>query len=443
MRFQPSLGRAGGRKPIRTGLFKACIRVRQQLSRKLPLALLICSCIAFPAAGQEATLVLDAGSGEILYGYRQDDPLHPASLTKMMTLYMAFEALKKHTLEPDQPLTVSREAASQPRSRLGLKEGTTITTADAILALITKSANDASVVLAEAIADFENDFARAMTRKSRDLGMVDTIFRNASGLHDDEQVTTARDMGKLAMALLEDFPEYYDQFSVRSFSWHGRRYGNHNPLLSSYEGADGIKTGYIRQSGYNLVGSAERDGRRIIAVVMGSKTPRIRDWTITTLLDFGFKRLADGPKIEKSATVLPYIANPHGSRALTTALLNTVSPRSASSPAQVAFHSGLRRKRPPDANAGNDEWGVQIGAYPSPPSAEEAVRQAKERLPRLLGQTRLSLPAVDRGGVRFYRARLVGLSETEARSACRQLADHRIPCLAVGENGAFRTSLAQ
>jgi D-alanyl-D-alanine carboxypeptidase len=151
------------------------------------------------AEAQEATLVLDANTGAILYAYQENDQLHPASLTKMMTLYMAFEALRKKRLKPDQALGVSPHAAAQPPSKLKLKESATIETRDAILALITKSANDAAVVLAEAIADAESDFARAMTRKARKLGMADTVFRNASGLHEDGQVTTARDMARLAM----------------------------------------------------------------------------------------------------------------------------------------------------------------------------------------------------------------------------------------------------
>lgn len=408
---------------------------------RLAAVLLLVACMlaaAGMARAQDATLVLDANTGDILYAYQEDDQLHPASLTKMMTLYMAFEALRKHILKPDQALKVSPHAASQRPSRLGLKAGATIKAEDAILALITKSANDAAAVLAEAMADAESDFARAMTRNARKLGMADTVFRNASGLHEDGQVTTARDMAKLAMALLRDHPDYYKQFATRSFSWHGRRYANHNPLLSSYKGADGIKTGYIRQSGYNLVGSAERNGQRVIAVVLGSKTPSIRDWTITTLLDYGFEQIAGNPSIKESRS-LPYITNPMGEKALRVAVRSAAKPTvSRNKPGA----SAAPKTRQVSSTVGKG-WAVQVGAYPSTPPAEDAARRAKAKIPDLLGGTRLSLPQTTRGGFRFYRARLIGLTESQARTACRRLANHAIPCLAVGEDGAFKTSLVQ
>lgn len=396
---------------------------------------------AATARAQDATLVLDANTGDILYAYQEDDQLHPASLTKMMTLYMAFEAFKKHSLKPGQALRVSRHAASQRPSRLGLKPGATIKAENAILALITKSANDAAAVLAEAMADAESDFARAMTRRALKLGMTNTVFRNASGLHEDGQVTTARDMARLAMALLRDHPGYYKQFATSSFSWRGRRYANHNPLLSSYEGADGIKTGYIRQSGYNLVGSAERDGQRVIAVVLGGKTTGIRDWTITTLLDYGFAQIAGNPTIKTSRS-LPYISNPTGDRALRTAIQVVVDPRETVIRARPGGPRALSRAsktRPTPSPAGR-QWAVQVGAYPSAPPAENAALEAKAKIPDLLGDSRLSFPQVTRGGSQFYRARLVGLTENEARAACRQLASHAMPCLAVSADGLFSSS---
>ncbi len=421
---------------------RAFIALRKQVSVFLLMACMLAA--AGAARAQDATLVLDAHTGDILYSYQENDHLHPASLTKMMTLYMTFEALRKNRLKLDQALEVSRHAASQPASKLGLIEGTTILARDAILALITKSANDAAVVLAEAMADAESDFTRAMTRRARKLGMADTIFRNASGLHDDDQFTTARDMGRLAIALLRDHPDYYKQFATRSFSWQGRRYANHNPLLSTYKGADGIKTGYIRQSGYNLVGSAERDGQRVIAVALGSKTPGIRDWTMTTLLDYGFEQLAADP-MPAASHDLSYIANPTGEQALTIAI------RDAASPRKIARRSGSRRPGTPAAvtvasksqQSGSTiakGWAVQVGAYSTTPSAEDAANMAREKLPELLNGTRLSLSQTTRGGLRHYRARLVGMTEIQARNACRRLADNDIPCLAVGEDGEFKTS---
>jgi len=425
-------------------LYQGSLVLSRQFATGLLLACILATGGATQAGAQEATLVLDANTGEFLYSYGMDDQLHPASLTKMMTLYLAFEALSNGRLKPDQALRVSRYAAAQRPSRLGLKKGATIKTSHAILALITKSANDAAVVLAEAVSGAESDFARAMTRQARQLGMDDTIFRNASGLHDGSQVTTARDMGKLAMALLSNHPDYYKQFATRSFSWHGRRYTNHNPLLSTYRGADGIKTGYIRQSGYNLVGSAERNGRRVIAVVLGSRTAGNRNWTVTTLLDYGFEQLAQASLITRSRD-LPYIANPTGEQALRIALQTAVTPimtadRSRTG-APVALAAALKTGQA--AATGRKGWAVQVGAYPEAGPAKDAALAAKAMVPDLLGNSRLSFPQVTRGGSRLYRARLVGLTETEARAVCRRLASYAIPCLAVGDDGMFRTSLVQ
>ena len=439
----------GGISALRTLAASVCTRLAATTWELLKVGLALAAMLvaAGTARAQDATLVLDANTGEILYSYHEDDQLHPASLTKMMTLYMAFDALREKRLKLDDALGVSRDAASQPRSRLGLRKGTTIKAGDAILALITKSANDAAVVLAEAMADTESDFARAMTRQARELGMADTIFRNASGLHEDEQITTARDMGKLAMALLRDHPDYYKHFATRSFSWKGRRYRNHNPLLTAYEGADGIKTGYIRQSGYNLVGSAERGGERLIAVVLGGKTRGIRDWTMTTLLDYGFEEIAEVPAIETSRG-LPYIANPAGEDALNLAIGNTAGTAVAADPdwpfgndAPVVLTAAVEEQQVASADGG--DWAVQVGAYPATSPAETAARKAKAKIPDLLGTAQLSLPQVTRNGSRFYRARLVGLTESQARTACRRLASHAIPCLAIGDDGAFKGSLVQ
>ena len=394
------------------------------------------------AQAQESTLVIDANTGDVLYSYEENLPFPPASLTKMMTLYMAFDALGNGKLKSDEALPVSAFAAEQPPSRLGLKEGMTITANDAILALITKSANDAAVVLAEAMADAESDFARAMTQKARKLGMTDTVFRNASGLYEDGQLTTASDMGKLAMALLNDHPDYYKQFATRSFAWNGRQYSNHNPLLTSYEGADGIKTGYVKESGYNLVGSAERHGQRVIAVVLGSKTPSIRNWAMTTLLDYGFEQIEEGHP-EKKTSHLPFISNPSGQQAIQAAIRGTGSSVSIASRADSNSRTAAGGRMQPASSTIQGRWAVQVGAYPSSSPAREAALKAKISAPGLLGDAEMAFPTVTRDGSRFYRARLVGLTELEARSACRKLASHAIPCLAVDDDGVFKASFVQ
>lgn len=244
-----------------------------------------------PAAARYASIVVDHESGRVLQAQAADVPTYPASLTKMMTAYLTFEALRAGTLQLSTRLPVSARAASRPPSKLGLVAGSTIRVEDALRAILTKSANDAAVVLAEAIAGSEEAFAERMTRTARTLGMRRTVFKNASGLPDRGQVTTARDMARLASRLIRDHARHYHYFSQRSFTYAGRPQVNHNRLLGRYPGVDGLKTGYIAAAGYNLAASSVRNGRRVIAVVLGGKSPRLRDRQVMALLDQGFVAL--------------------------------------------------------------------------------------------------------------------------------------------------------
>jgi D-alanyl-D-alanine carboxypeptidase len=231
-----------------------------------------------------AAIVVDANTGSTLHSANADAMRHPASLTKIMTLYMLFERLESGRLSPDSLLRVSEHAADQSPTKLGLREGGTITVEDAIKGMVTRSANDAAVVVAENLAGSEDEFARQMTRKARALGMSNTVYRNASGLPDSAQVTTARDQATLGRAIQERFPRYYRYFSTRSFTFRGQRIGNHNRLLGLIEGVDGIKTGYIRASGFNLVTSVRRNGRHVVAVVLGGASAGARDARMRQLL---------------------------------------------------------------------------------------------------------------------------------------------------------------
>jgi D-alanyl-D-alanine carboxypeptidase len=228
--------------------------------------------------------VVDANSGSILHSTNADAIRHPASLTKIMTLYMLFERLESGRLSLDSELRVSEHAADQAPTKLGLREGSTISVEDAIKGLVTRSANDAAVVIAENLAGSEEEFGRQMTRKARALGMSHTVYRNASGLPDSAQVTTARDQATLGRAIQERFPRYYRYFSTRTFVFRGQRIGNHNRLLGRVEGVDGIKTGYIRASGFNLVTSVKRNGRYVVAVVLGGTSAGARDSRMRQLL---------------------------------------------------------------------------------------------------------------------------------------------------------------
>jgi D-alanyl-D-alanine carboxypeptidase len=232
-----------------------------------------------------AAFVIDANSGKVLLADNADKLRHPASLTKIMTLYLLFEQMEAGKIAPDTALPVSEEAAAQAPSKLGLRPGQTIPVDHAIKALVTKSANDVAVVIAEALAGDEESFAKLMTRKARALGMTRTTYRNASGLPDDEQVTTARDQVLLGRAIQDVFPGYYRYFSIASFNYHGRPLRNHNHLLGRVEGMDGIKTGYTRASGFNLVTSVHRGSRHIVAAVLGGRSARWRDARMQGLIE--------------------------------------------------------------------------------------------------------------------------------------------------------------
>jgi D-alanyl-D-alanine carboxypeptidase len=231
-----------------------------------------------------AAIVVDGNSGAVMYQSNPDALRHPASLTKIMTLYLLFERLESGKMKLDTEMSVSAYAASQAPTKLGLRPGQTLEVEDAIKSLVTKSANDASVVIAEAIAGEEHDFADMMTQKARALGMSRTIYKNANGLPDDEQVTTARDQARLGMAIQERFPRYYKYFSTASFTYRGQSMRNHNRLLGQVEGVDGIKTGFTRASGFNLVTSVRRGNRHLVSVVLGGASAGARDARMRSLI---------------------------------------------------------------------------------------------------------------------------------------------------------------
>ncbi len=253
------------------------------------------------------SIVIDAETGAVLDQDNADRVLRPASLTKIMTLMMVFEAMDQGKLSPQSRLRVSQRAAGQAPSKIGLPAGSTITVENAIYSLVTKSANDISVVIAESLGGSESAFARQMTLKAREIGMSRTVFKNASGLPNSEQVSTPRDMAKLARHILQTYPHHYHYFGKRSFTINGRTHTNHNRLMQSYAGMDGFKTGYTVASGFNLVASARRDGRRVIGVVFGGRTSVSRNNHMAELLDRGFAELRRTPKsqLAQAERVIP------------------------------------------------------------------------------------------------------------------------------------------
>lgn len=404
-------------------------------------ALLALLCLASPAAAKYAAMVVDADSGRVYYARNADDRNHPASLTKMMTLYLVFEALEAKRLTLGQKLTVSAAATRRPPSRLRLRAGQTITVEDAIQALVTKSANDVAAVVAEALAGSEDAFARLMTRRARQLGMSRTTFGNASGLPHPKQRSTARDMVTLAQALRQDFPQYYGYFSQDEFNWRGRTYRNHNNLLGRFEGTTGIKTGYTNAAGFNLVAMVERPGHRLIGVVFGGRTAGSRDAHMRRILARTFTLLERSPHIITPERVpVPALRPDDAARDLIAqqAAIDAGVPMPDEKPLLTADGRPVPLRRPDlqlaqgdaDEDAGDIGWAVQIGAYSDYARARQVALMIADDIPDL-ALAGLSIEPLVRDGTALYRARIIGLSEVAARRTCERLARDNLPCVPV------------
>jgi D-alanyl-D-alanine carboxypeptidase len=389
-----------------------------------------------------AAVVVDHASGEVLVA---DDPnglRHPASLTKMMTVYLAFEAVRAGKVTLDTRLPVSARAAKRPPSKLGVRSGSSISLDDAVMALLTKSANDVASVVAEGLAGSEDAFAKQMTTKARKLGMKKSVFRNASGLPDPEQVTTAKDMATLARRLIDDFPEYYPYFSRADFTYAGRTIRNHNWLLGRYPGTDGLKTGYISASGYNLVASSVRGGRRLIAVVLGGKTARNRDRQTMRLLDDGFASIqiarampglgtasdnvavaAAGP-VRVVASAMP--AEPLAEATDTDQGDAEVIPVAAPLPKPVV----VAVAEPPAPRRAKGKYAVQVGGFSSEKAARRQVQKVADEVARKL-RGKPTVIASSSKGRKIYLARLIGYDQAKARTACKAIKRQGHDCLVV------------
>ncbi|MFZ4688318.1 MAG: D-alanyl-D-alanine carboxypeptidase family protein [Polymorphobacter sp.] len=291
-------------------------RFTNQITLRLLLAGLVLPAVAAPVAAASlyavpkyAAILIDSDTGEVLYARQADAQRYPASITKVMTLYVAFEELKAGNIRESDQIRISSHAAAQPPSKLGLRPGATISVRDAMGVLVTKSANDIAVALAEFISGSDTEFAARMTRTARRLGMSRTTFRNPHGLPDPGHITTARDIAILSRALIRDFPKRYPMFSTVSYDYEGQAIGNHNHLLRTLPGVDGIKTGYTNAAGFTLAASAAHDGKRLIAVVLGGPNRMMRDNNVTELLDTGFDVLTRRSRGENT-TVAANFAEP-------------------------------------------------------------------------------------------------------------------------------------
>lgn len=388
-----------------------------------------------------ASIVMDADTGQILSQSGADSTRHPASLVKMMTLLMAFESIEGGKLRLNDRVTISRKATQVIPSKLGLDAGSSIRVEDAIYALVTKSANDVAVALAERIGGTESHFAVMMNRKAKEIGMTRTRFMNASGLHHPQQVSTARDMAKLARYILTDHPRYYHYFSTRLFTYQGVTHRNHNRLMEKYDGMDGFKTGYIQPSGFNLVASARHGNRRLIGVVFGGRSANSRNAHMAALLDRGFATL--GPEILTAKAPLPArkpdqpaqlaaLAIAAGDAAAPVLKGETfnemigegdydpaVSKRLETGLMAIAAHRGHS-----DESADRKEWAVQVGTFGSRTKTDKAIDNAIKSLPVELASagTAMIAPLKTKQGW-LFRGRLKGYTKGQALLACQYIED--------------------
>ena len=379
-------------------------------------AFLVGSLVLVPATlADYATLVIDASTQRVLEDRNADARMYPASLAKMMTLYLVFDALDEGRFTLDDTFKVSATAEAQPPTKIGLKKGQKIKVRDAILALTTRSANDVATVVAEGLGGTEAEFARLMTEKARALGMRDTVFKNASGLPDPDMITTARDMVRLAIALKRDHGRHYRFFSTKSFTYKGTTYRNHNQLLATYKGVDGLKTGFTRAAGWNLAASAERDGKRVIAVVLGGETRVWRDKKMASLLDLGFER-----------ATLASLAPVPGDKPIVAAVNSNALPEAPPTIETILAEVGAGISDQPPGG-----WGIQVGAYSSADSASRALMFAEGLLPDAFDQAVAVVVEVQNIGLPLFRARYVGVDRTTATMACSALEARGQPCAVV------------
>ena len=338
-----------------------------------------------------AALVVDYDTEEVLFEVNADTRNHPASLTKMMTLYIAFDYLNKDKLEWETLMKVSKIANSRSPSKLYLEVGTSISVEDAVMALVVKSANDVATVLSEHISGTEREFAKLMTRYARNLGMSNTTFKNASGLHHSAQLTTARDMATLSRAMISNFPIKYKLFQKEKFVWKGKTYKTHNRLMQSYEGADGIKTGYIQKSGFQLAFSAVRQNKRLIGIYFGGNTGRQRDDKLRFYMDNAFNEL----KITKNK--------------------NTKTKKI------------VKLKKPNLL-----KYKIVVGTFKYKNNAAKHIKIIKQKYPKTTNAKKGEIVLITNNGKQLYESRFQFFSKKNAQLACSRLKKYNRDCFIRG-----------
>lgn len=397
-----------------------------------------------------AAIVVDAASGEVLFSRLADERRYPASITKVMTLYLVFEALENGDHKLTEQLTVSPRAAAQPPSKLGLAAGQTISLDDAMRATAVRSANDMAVVLAETIGGTEARFIDKMNAKARELGMNNTRFSTANGLPDSRQATTASDLAVLSRAVMRDYPQYYRYLGLHDWYYNGRDYRNTNGLLATMNGYDGIKTGFTNASGYNLSASAVRNNKRIIAIVMGGRSTASRNAHVAELMDTGFEvqnRRARGERIQVAQAFFEQrgfgIPSPSAPTVYASANDRTLSegseaalvsaPAERTAPANITPAPSARRNAaaarasaPAAAPAGR--YAVQVGAFREEKVANDWLNEVNRRFRTEFNGAQQTVQTTDSG---WFRSRFTGLTEDKANAACEALTARRVTCMVV------------
>jgi D-alanyl-D-alanine carboxypeptidase (penicillin-binding protein 5/6) len=381
-----------------------------------------------------ASIVMDAKSGEVLYEKRADSPRYPASVTKVMTLYLTFEALASGKIRLDDQVTFSPHASAQSPTKLGVRPGDSITVSEAIQAMTTLSANDAAVAMAEKLGGTEGRFAALMTLRAQELGMQNTHFANANGLPDSRNISTARDLAVLSRAMMRDFPQYYGYFSQVSFNFRGRRITNHNHMLTNVPGVDGLKTGFTNASGFNIAISGVRDNRRLIVVVMGGPSVGVRDRTAEALLMTGFDVMARRARGEQILVAQNYFepqAAPSRDDSATDDEGLKIVLASAVPPLRTNKLQILEPKAKGKGRQAAASWTVQVGSFRSRSDAKEQLAIVEKRFGKHFDDVQGAAPKDDGK----YRARFTGFSEKEARAACQAMKAKKQPCQVLPPQG--------
>jgi D-alanyl-D-alanine carboxypeptidase len=426
------------RSPILRGFFSALPTRFLVFSVAILAALLTISSPRI-AQAKYAAIVVDAGTGAIRHETNADDRNPPASLTKLMTLYLLFEAIENKRIGWDTMMTTSRHAANQSPTHLALAPGETLSVHDAVMGVIIQSANDAAVVIAETLAGGNEDqFALMMTAKARKLGMSRTTFRNASGLPHAGQLSTARDMATLAQAMMDRFPQYYPMFSESSFTYKGRPFHSHNRVTLNYPGADGLKTGFTNASGFNIVTSAKRDGYRVIGVVFGGNTTKARDQQMEKLLDqtFANHRNGTGAVIAKNTVpeeAAPVLTKPRIHLTAPVQQAGLVNPKTIKTKKKPVFAQGDAEVA--SATSANGDWGIQVGAFYAKAPAQTTAHDVTHKYAKLLHGSQINVtPLAKSKGRTLYRARIMGIDKDAAYEVCKQLKRADKPCMELRGN---------